>query len=920
MKESLPSTKSEKDKKEFSAAAKETVQETQTKKKVKSTRKNLSENGQTLLDVSKGDIRITQSGAVGGGLAEDETNLNEKGYWLTGTTEVYNVVVERDVKTNLTLAGIDITASSKVNCIDVSHADVTITLRRENRLTNNSGSVTAMASNSGNGLNKDGMDGSLTLQCELSGEKGHKCDEMCGSLKAYGDRTLYHSGAIGSSWKNHTVSGENGFSNFTIKGGNIEASAGGHTPGIGSACDSERYGGFTKNIVITGGNVTATGTQYGSGIGSGFGNKVHGVTISGGVVKAYGGEYAPGIGASSCEEECSWPSKETRDVKISGGDTLVTAVGHEKTKMPGIGSGGGNMKVFNVTAVPDFGYQGYIQDGISASEYSFVEGTPFKEQSGIEVGNFFTMVYFGPFRDVNEIEKESKEQIGANHIISKSGGAAFTESQLKGLAKVTAKQADGTDFSEQDLDFTDSAQIKSINEAKTAGRVGKFPLTFTTPGGTKTTITVYLKSDGTDAAQMNPEEMEPTIGADGFSKESGGDPLGQDEVRQLAQVQGKDADGATYDMKDFTPDGKEFKAINEAKTAGKGGVFDLTFTSPDGKKATVKVVLKAYDATKDDEITGESIRGFHIISKTGGKGFTEEQLKNLSDTEAVGADGVQIPKDSLIFPYEDQIKVINEAKIAGKTGDFPLSIETPDGTGITICVYLRDSGIDRTEDTSGKGSIGANNITRPTGGEGFHEQEIIELCQAKGKDIYGNNVTARPDETQLALINKAKKAGKTGEFSLAFSLEDGSRAKVTVILTGEHRVSFDSAGGNYQPKDQMIAGGKTVSEPKDPERQGYKFQGWYFIDEDGKEEKWNFDTPVHQSMTLKAKWEKEPFSKDSTEEQKRNDGDNWNYKEVGEKSETQPVKTGDIRGIQWGFFCMAGAAGLLLCLFKRKKY
>ena len=66
--------------------------------------------------------------------------------------------------------------------------------------------------------------------------------------------------------------------------------------------------------------------------------------------------------------------------------------------MPGIGSAGGNGKVFNVTAAPDFGYQEYIQDGTSLTDYSFVDG------------KFYTKLYFGPFRDTNEIEKWMQEQ------------------------------------------------------------------------------------------------------------------------------------------------------------------------------------------------------------------------------------------------------------------------------------------------------------------------------------------------------------------------------------------------------------------------------------------------------------------------------------------------------------------------------
>ena len=121
-------------------------------------------------------------------------------------------------------------------------------------------------------------------------KEGHRCDAECGSLLAKGDPNLFHTGAIGSTISNAADSEKTGFANLTIRGGNIEALAGQHTPGIGSACVSQSYkGGYTKNIRISGGNVKAIGTAYGSGIGSGYGNKVDGIYITGGTVEAQGG-------------------------------------------------------------------------------------------------------------------------------------------------------------------------------------------------------------------------------------------------------------------------------------------------------------------------------------------------------------------------------------------------------------------------------------------------------------------------------------------------------------------------------------------------------------------------------------------------------------------------------------------------------
>ena len=913
---------------------------TQRKAKKPVKKKMLSENGQTLLDVSQGDIRITENGATGGGLSQDETCLNPKRYWITGTTTSNNIEVLEGVETDITLDNVSITigkvntTTSKWDCINVSHADVVITLVRKNRLYSQAGG-TADKYKNGNAITKDGMDGSLTIQCENEDKKGHRCDESCGSLSAKGDPSKSHAGAIGGTYRvainPDTKPIETGFVNFTIKGGNIEASAGAHCPGIGAACRAQERGGYTKDILISGGNVTAVGTQYGSGIGSGMGTKVDGIRITGGTVKATGGQYAPGIGASgTLDAFTSFQTQETENVVISGRDTVVTAIGDSGSSMPGIGSGGGNSKVKNVKASPDTGYQGYIKDGTSLTDYTFMDGTPFSGPTDIKVGRFYTKVYFGPFRDTNEIEKNTKDQIGANHVISKTGGKGFTKEQLKGLTKVTGKNENGIDFNTSDLTFTREDQIQAINAAKTSGKTGEFPLTFATPNGTETTVTIYLKADGTDSALMDPEQPEPTIGADDFCQDTGGEALSEEDVRKLASVQGKNSDGTTYPLDEFTADAGQLELINHAKTAGESGSFELTFTSPDGKKATVEVVLKTYDEITVNETTGEQIKGLDIIGKTGGKAFTKEQLIKLSDATALNGDGSAIAGTELVIPDEKQVKAINGAKTNGKTGDFPLTIETPGGTGITIRVYLRDSGTDETKNGEQRGSLGANDTAQLTGGIGFSEEEITKLCKAKGKNKYGNNAAVIVDKGQLGTINEIKKAGKTGDFPLTFSLEDGTKAEVTVTLTGNHTVIFDSNGGDYHPDDQIVAGGSPAAEPREPKKEGNVFEGWYYTDEDGGQKRWDFADPVNSSMTLKARWKKIPEAasgeeKDSTASQDRtgsenHDKDKWKHGEVKGNKETDKnrgadtAKTGEDGKLIWLLGCTAGS-----CIFGWKK-
>lgn len=854
-----------------------------------------------MLDVSLGNIRINQTGASGGGLLEAETELNSNGYYITGKTNKYNVVVAKGVKTDLTFDSVEIQSNSTTqSCVVVSHAEVTITVKGMNKWGCNYGSSSGYSG--GAALAKNGMDGFLTLQCEYADQEGHQCDDRCGTLIATGNTV--HAGAIGSTMTNVATESEGGFCNFKIKGGNIEVTGGLHVAGIGAACNTQSHhsSAYTKNIYISGGNIKAIGTEEGPGIGGGYGGDFDGLYITGGKIEAQGGKNAPGIGTSK-----GTGNYKLKNVQISGGDTVVVAIGDESTKMPGIGAAGGNEYASDVTAEPDPGYQGYIQDGTSLNNYTFMKGTPFHDKVNIQVGKFCTKVYFGPFRDVNGIKDDTKEQIGANHVISKSGGDPFTEDLLHHLTKVTGKQQDGTNFSPEQLTLADQEELEAINAAKTKGEAGDFPLTYTTPNGTTATVTVFLRNDGEDAAEFEKDNGKEQIGANDFTKETGGSPFTEEDLKNLGEVKGKDKDGNNISLDNFTVDQEQFKKINEHKTQGKAGEFELTYSDEKGNQVTVTVTLVGeFDAITEDPDTKEMIKGKNIISKTGGDGFTKDQLKQLSMVKAVDKDGSDIPSEDIDFTDEEQIAAINAAKMAEQTGDFPLTFRTPENTVVTITVFLRDEGTDaeKAGGDDGFSVIGANHTTQPTKGNPFTEEQIIELCQAKGKDKNADNTRILVDANQLGVINQAKTQGKTGVFDLTFSLPDGNQASVKVTLTGNHNVSFDSDGGDATPETQTVKGGECAVSPRDPKREGYVFEGWYYTDGNGKEVKWDFNTPVHEDVALKARWKKETRAKatsaasrptKTTKKNKKKAVPEWEYSKRVRR--VRVAKTGDKRQI-----------------------
>ena len=170
--------------------------------------------------------------------------------------------------------------------------------------------------------------------------------------------------------------------------------------------------------------------------------------------------------------------------------------------------------------------------------------------------------------------------------------------------------------------------------------------------------------------------------------------------------------------------------------------------------------------------------------------------------------------------------------------------------------------------------------------------------------------------------------------------------KVAVALTGEHTVTFDTDGGQDAPGAQTVTGGKEASQPEEPKKAGYLFEGWYYTDAEGNEVKWDFNTLVHENLTLKAKWKKKAEGTTSKEETttaakkpkkekekkpKKKSKTSWNYREVAERrarkktgegwgtAEEGTAQTGEESKVMWIICFMAGAAGVMTGVARRRK-
>jgi uncharacterized repeat protein (TIGR02543 family) len=92
-------------------------------------------------------------------------------------------------------------------------------------------------------------------------------------------------------------------------------------------------------------------------------------------------------------------------------------------------------------------------------------------------------------------------------------------------------------------------------------------------------------------------------------------------------------------------------------------------------------------------------------------------------------------------------------------------------------------------------------------------------------------------------------------FTFLFALLITSMMMITgCTVTKKYTVSFDLnyEGAASAPQSQKIEDGKTATEPIEPVRSGYNFEGWY-KEATGMSE-YLFATPVTSNITLYAKW------------------------------------------------------------------
>lgn len=113
-----------------------------------------------------------------------------------------------------------------------------------------------------------------------------------------------------------------------------------------------------------------------------------------------------------------------------------------------------------------------------------------------------------------------------------------------------------------------------------------------------------------------------------------------------------------------------------------------------------------------------------------------------------------------------------------------------------------------------------------------------------------------PEERKLrGLYRHVKISVKTLDIIIIAGIAAIVLCIVFGMMHSGYTVTFDANGGTDVPS-QELEYGDLITEPEDPTREGYVFEGWY--SDENLSYLWDFDTPVENSMELYASWTEAP--------------------------------------------------------------
>lgn len=142
-------------------------------------------------------------------------------------------------------------------------------------------------------------------------------------------------------------------------------------------------------------------------------------------------------------------------------------------------------------------------------------------------------------------------------------------------------------------------------------------------------------------------------------------------------------------------------------------------------------------------------------------------------------------------------------------------------------------------------------LARRTGGRAFY----LNFLSLSGGEEWNSRVQLGSFQLRVLAESGASVIDSTNCIVSVADSTDGFASvnnDVQVVVSTACTVTFESGGGSEVP-DQTVQYGEKITEPEEPTREGYSFNGWY-ADLD-KTDLWDFaEDRVYGNMTLYAGW------------------------------------------------------------------
>ena len=212
------------------------------------------------------------------------------------------------------------------------------------------------------------------------------------------------------------------------------------------------------------------------------------------------------------------------------------------------------------------------------------------------------------------------------------------------------------------------------------------------------------------------------------------------------------------------------------------------------------------------------------------------------------------------------VMVVGLLSVTALAADDDLSITVqgqpePNTDGGAVTLYGEPSEED-TETYTVVGTLFVNDVkvenwsTRYSGSKGqtFNFDSMVKAAIEKAMSMDPDN---KPVNVEAAVYYPGSDEQPASEITyggedINWQPQNGNSAYFWVKATTYYQVSFDSDGGSPVASQTVAYNGTATKPDSDPTRDGYTFLGWYIGD--------NFfefeETPIIESITLTAKWEK----------------------------------------------------------------